>query len=97
VPIVIKSGSLNLVEPYVPVQACNGIVTSYTGAISCSHHSPVAGVTGSHTVVAPGASALEGIPTVHDSFARDTEVPQAVVFLFYASVGHAGNSRALLR
>jgi len=26
VPIVLKSGSLNLLEPYGPVQACNGIV-----------------------------------------------------------------------
>jgi hypothetical protein len=25
VPIVLKSGSLNLLEPYGPVQACNGI------------------------------------------------------------------------
>jgi hypothetical protein len=25
VPIVFKSGSLNLLEPYVPVKACNGI------------------------------------------------------------------------
>jgi hypothetical protein len=25
VPIVLKSGSLNLMEPYGPVQACNGI------------------------------------------------------------------------
>jgi hypothetical protein len=57
----------------------------------------VAGVTGSHTVVAPGASALEGIPAVHDSLARDAEVPQAVIVLLHACVGHASNSRALLR
>lgn len=57
----------------------------------------MAGVTGSHTVVAPGTSALEGIPAVHDSLARDAEVPQTVVFLLHASVGHASNSRALLR
>jgi hypothetical protein len=25
-PIVLKSGSLNLLEPYGPVQSCNGIV-----------------------------------------------------------------------
>jgi hypothetical protein len=27
VPIVLKSGSLNLLEPYGPVQACNGIAS----------------------------------------------------------------------
>jgi hypothetical protein len=26
VPIVLKSGSLNLLEPYGPLQTCNGIV-----------------------------------------------------------------------
>lgn len=57
----------------------------------------MAGVTGSHTVVAPGTSALEGISAVHDSLARDAEVPQPIVFLFHASVGHASNSRTLLR
>ena len=57
----------------------------------------MAGVTGSHTVVAPGTSALEGIPAVHDSLSRDAEVPQPVVLLLHASVGHASNSRALLR
>ena len=57
----------------------------------------MAGVAGSHTVVAPGTSALEGIPTVHYSLSRDAEVSQPVVFLLHASVGHASNSRALLR
>jgi len=57
----------------------------------------VAGVAGSHAVVAPGTSALKGIPPVHHSLSRDAEMPQPVVFLLYASVGHASNSRALLR
>jgi hypothetical protein len=30
VPIVLKSGSLNLLEPYGPVQACNGIALPFT-------------------------------------------------------------------
>jgi len=30
VPIVLKSGSLNLLEPSGPVQACNGIVLPLT-------------------------------------------------------------------
>jgi len=30
VPIVLKSGSLNLLEPSGPVQACNGIALPYT-------------------------------------------------------------------
>jgi len=29
VPIVLKSGSLNLLEPSGPVQACNGIALSF--------------------------------------------------------------------
>jgi hypothetical protein len=29
VPIVLKSGSLNLLEPSGPVQACNGIALPY--------------------------------------------------------------------
>jgi hypothetical protein len=29
VPIVLKSESLNLLEPYGPVQACNGIALAY--------------------------------------------------------------------
>ena len=33
------------------------------------------GVTGSHAVVAPGTSALEGVPAVHHSLAGDAEVP----------------------
>jgi hypothetical protein len=30
VPLVLKSGSLSLLEPYGPVQACNGIVLPFT-------------------------------------------------------------------
>lgn len=60
-------------------------------------HSPVAGVTGSDAVVAPGTSALEGIPAVHDSLSGDTEVSEAVVLLLHARVGHTRNSRPLLR
>jgi len=30
VPIVLKSGSLNLLEPSGPVQACNGIALPFT-------------------------------------------------------------------
>jgi hypothetical protein len=30
VPIVLKSGSLNLLEPSGPVQACNGIALTFT-------------------------------------------------------------------
>jgi hypothetical protein len=30
VPIVMKSGSLSLLEPSVPVQACNGIDLAFT-------------------------------------------------------------------
>jgi len=30
VPIVLKSGSLNLLEPLGPVQACNGIALPFT-------------------------------------------------------------------
>jgi len=29
VPIVLKSGSLNLLEPSGPIQACNGIALPY--------------------------------------------------------------------
>lgn len=60
-------------------------------------HSPVAGVTGSDAVVAPGTSALEGIPAVHDSLSGDTEVSETVVLLLDPRVGHASNSRPLLR
>jgi hypothetical protein len=31
VPIVLKSGSPNLLEPSEPVQACNGIALTYNG------------------------------------------------------------------
>ena len=36
VPTVLKSGSLNLLEPSGPVQACNGIALPFT-AIKASH------------------------------------------------------------
>jgi hypothetical protein len=60
-------------------------------------HSPVAGVTGRDAVVASGTSAFEGIPAVHDSLSGDTEVSEAIVLLLHPRVGHAGNSRPLLR
>ena len=31
-PIVLKSGSFNLLEPSAPVQACNGIALPYMGS-----------------------------------------------------------------
>jgi hypothetical protein len=34
VPIVLKSGSLKLLEPSGPVQACNGIALTFTFAIA---------------------------------------------------------------
>jgi hypothetical protein len=33
VPIVLKSGSLNLLESYGPVQACNGIALPFTSCV----------------------------------------------------------------
>jgi len=36
VPIVLKSGSLNLLEPSGTVQACNGIALPFTNVISIS-------------------------------------------------------------
>jgi pterin-4a-carbinolamine dehydratase len=68
-----------------------------TLVLSREHHSPMAGVTGSDTVVASGTSALEGIPAVDDALASDAEMSQAVIFLLDAGVGHASNSRPLLR
>jgi hypothetical protein len=36
-PIVLKSGSLNLREPSGPVQACDGIALPFNGVSSCVH------------------------------------------------------------
>jgi len=38
VPIVLKSGSLNLLEPLGPVEACNGIALPFTVLLSLSLH-----------------------------------------------------------
>jgi len=35
VPIVKKSGGLNLLESCGPLQACNGTASPYTGALVC--------------------------------------------------------------
>jgi len=40
VPIVLKSGSLNLLEPSGPVQACNGIALPFTFAFTCLIREP---------------------------------------------------------
>jgi len=37
VPIVLKSGSLNLLEPSGPVQGCNGIALSYPYYLTEAH------------------------------------------------------------
>jgi len=38
VPIVLKSGSLNLLEPSGPVQACNGILSAHHGQWKCTDY-----------------------------------------------------------
>jgi hypothetical protein len=35
VPIVLKSGRLNLLEPSGPVEACNGIAVPFTSLLCC--------------------------------------------------------------
>jgi len=37
VPIVLKSGSLNLLEPSGPVQSCNGIALPFLSFINYSY------------------------------------------------------------
>jgi hypothetical protein len=44
VPIVLKSGSLNLLEPSGPVKVCNGIALPY-------HRSKITGVTFQYSVI----------------------------------------------
>lgn len=55
------------------------------------------GVAGRDAVVGARPAALEGVTTVHHTLPRDAEVPQPVVFLLHAGVGHARHSRPLLR
>ena len=66
------------------------------GERPCSR-SPMAGVGGRDAVLGPGAAALERVPPVHDALAGDGEVPQAVVLLLDARVGHGRHPGALLR
>lgn len=62
---------------------------------SCGKHSNqlihAPGIGAGHTRVGPAASALQRIPTVYNPLAGDGEVPQSVVLLFDARVGHRGH------
>jgi hypothetical protein len=45
VPIVLKSGSLNLLEPSVPVQACTGIALPLYGILKITPFGALGGIT----------------------------------------------------
>lgn len=57
----------------------------------------VPGVARGDAVVGSRAPALERVAPIDDTLGRDAEVPQPVVLLLDAGVGHTGHSGALLR